>query len=464
MPILICYLQYLNETQTGSSSRFIESLLTVIRQCRHLGIRTIISTQEPTIVPSKILALCSFIIAHRLHSPEWLRSLTKHVSIRESNFNELFAKVRLPCFYGFYCDLSTCLQVVGLQTGQAIMFAPCGLCAQPKNDIAAQQSSESDSSMASSGEAGAVVQLGEGYMLVQSRLRVTRDGGHPVLAVRDPARATRVGVGLNVAPAGPSEKRRDAGPSDASSSASAGGTSASTSRPVEIIPPPPPYSEAKTTPLGVRPPSSAEHAASVVQQLTEIATEASSIMGAGSRSSTPTTDHAAEGPSANDALDALSGPSVFVMASPELRKFHPLVEFLQKVFREENLWRVKTQRIRSTLGLEPDDLMRASELGVVVRAEGTGQTRVMLKPGAEYIMERTAYLTGPHRDFIPLIQYLKEQASQGFHEITAARLRKRFGQEIEEILSKAKAQVLVEDVPSAANRKIRLAPHTKFVF
>lgn len=258
------------------------------------------------------------------------------------------------------------------------MFAPGGLYVRAKSDNTAWRVSGTDSVLASSSEARTVTQLGEGYMLVQSRLRITRDGGHSILAVRKATQTTRVGVGLDFNPAGSFEKGRDVGPSGASSFVSASGTSASANRPAgSVAPPPPPYSEAKAAPSGSTPSSSAVRAASVVQQLTEIATEASSTMDADSRSSTPTTDRGAEGASGNDTSNALSGPSVFVMANLELRKFHPLVEFMQKVFREENLWRVKTQRIRNALGLEPDDVTRACELGIVVRAEGTGQTRIM---------------------------------------------------------------------------------------
>ena len=94
--------QYLSDTQSGASSRLTDSLLSVIRQQRHLATRVIISTQEPTVVPSKFLDLCSFIIAHRFSSPKWLKLLADHVSAAESSFDELFTKVSAPvvrCIY-----------------------------------------------------------------------------------------------------------------------------------------------------------------------------------------------------------------------------------------------------------------------------------------------------------------------------------------------------------------------------
>ncbi|EKM48263.1 uncharacterized protein PHACADRAFT_203030 [Phanerochaete carnosa HHB-10118-sp] len=52
-----------------ASSRLKDSLLMIICQYRHLGMRVLVSTQEPTVVPAKLLALCSFIVAHRFQSP-----------------------------------------------------------------------------------------------------------------------------------------------------------------------------------------------------------------------------------------------------------------------------------------------------------------------------------------------------------------------------------------------------------
>ncbi|EKM56166.1 uncharacterized protein PHACADRAFT_145298 [Phanerochaete carnosa HHB-10118-sp] len=88
---------YLSDAQSGASSRLTDSLLTIIRQYRHLGTRVLVSTQEPTVVPAKLLALCSFIVAHRFQSPEWLRALTRHVAVPERNLDALFAKVRACC-------------------------------------------------------------------------------------------------------------------------------------------------------------------------------------------------------------------------------------------------------------------------------------------------------------------------------------------------------------------------------
>ncbi|EKM56159.1 uncharacterized protein PHACADRAFT_209647 [Phanerochaete carnosa HHB-10118-sp] len=166
--------KYLSDTQTGTSARLTESLLSVIRQQRHLATRVVISTQEPTVVPSKFLDLCSFIIAHRFSSPKWLRLLTDHISIAGEGFDELFSKI------------------VSLRTGQAIMFAPNGLGARGVVDGTSSRSDTGDSGISLSEDMGTVMPFGQGYLLVQSRLRVTRDGGHSILAVPDPASTTRV--------------------------------------------------------------------------------------------------------------------------------------------------------------------------------------------------------------------------------------------------------------------------------
>jgi hypothetical protein len=85
------FLQYLSDN--GSSSRLTDTLLSVIRQQRHLNMRCIISTQEPTVVPSKFLDLCSFIIAHRFSSPSWMKHLAQHVAAADTMLDDLSSKV-----------------------------------------------------------------------------------------------------------------------------------------------------------------------------------------------------------------------------------------------------------------------------------------------------------------------------------------------------------------------------------
>lgn len=69
---------------------FTETLVFTVRLQRHLGIRIVISTQEPTI-STALLGLCSVTVVHSFSSPEWLYTLKKHiagVSIGEGIFRE----------------------------------------------------------------------------------------------------------------------------------------------------------------------------------------------------------------------------------------------------------------------------------------------------------------------------------------------------------------------------------------
>lgn len=157
-------------TDTGSSSRLTESLLTVIRQQRHLNTRIVISTQEPTVVPSKFLDLCSLIIAHRFSSPKWLKHLTEHISSADTSAQDLFSKI------------------VNLQTGQAVVFAPAGLGVRTNGLGNVQPGSQASSN-------SIITQIGQGYLLARSRQRITLDGGHSLLAVQDPDSVTRIGRG-----------------------------------------------------------------------------------------------------------------------------------------------------------------------------------------------------------------------------------------------------------------------------
>ncbi|KAG9033500.1 hypothetical protein FS837_002445 [Tulasnella sp. UAMH 9824] len=56
------------------------TLLSIVRQQRHLGTRMIMSTQEPTVIPPALLDLCSITIMHRFSSLGWFDHLSKHVS------------------------------------------------------------------------------------------------------------------------------------------------------------------------------------------------------------------------------------------------------------------------------------------------------------------------------------------------------------------------------------------------
>jgi hypothetical protein len=125
--------------------------------------RVVISTQEPTVVPDKFLGLCALILAHRFASPQWIKHLAQHVAVAQ----EGWAK-----------------KVVALKTGQALLFAPAGLGLHSGDDL--------EDLLSGTDVGQRAAPLGQGYLIVQSRLRITRDGGHSLLAVADSAAHTRV--------------------------------------------------------------------------------------------------------------------------------------------------------------------------------------------------------------------------------------------------------------------------------
>lgn len=140
---------------TSSSSQFTESLLSVIRQQRHLATRIIIATQEPTISPA-LLDLSSMTIVHRFTSPSWLAALKSHLAgvsvereVSKRDVTEIFK------------------QIVNLEAGEALLFSPSAMTG-PEKDAGLQ---------------GLEMQkLGLGYVKVRVRQRLTADGGRSILA------------------------------------------------------------------------------------------------------------------------------------------------------------------------------------------------------------------------------------------------------------------------------------------
>jgi hypothetical protein len=131
----------------SDADRFNQSICSIIRQQRHLAARVVVSTQEPTVVPSSMLDLMSYIICHRFSSPSWIRHLRGHVSIH----TETTAGAQ-P-----WEDT-----VVDLETGEALLFSTSALCVDGN---------------------GRLVKLGNGHIHLFTRPRITRDGGQSILAV-----------------------------------------------------------------------------------------------------------------------------------------------------------------------------------------------------------------------------------------------------------------------------------------
>ncbi|KAF9451629.1 hypothetical protein P691DRAFT_807247 [Macrolepiota fuliginosa MF-IS2] len=141
------------------SSELTQRILSIIRQQRHLGMRVIISTQEPTILPPVIIDLCTVIILHRFQSPAWWDHIVKHVSA-DFSLGDAFD------------------QVVRLQTGQSVVFAPSGI-----GKFKGQRSNGDETSATADNNSGLRL-FGRRYLICQTRKRLTKDGGASILATR----------------------------------------------------------------------------------------------------------------------------------------------------------------------------------------------------------------------------------------------------------------------------------------
>lgn len=143
-------------TGTDSSSAFTESLLSVIRQQRHLATRVIIATQEPTISPS-LLDLCSMTIVHHFNSPAWHEALKSHLAAVSSDGEGSKGGVQ-----------ENFRRIVKLNTGEALIFSPSAM-------LWVEDHQDGDKSPR-------MVKMGMQYIKVLVRDRLTTDGGKSILA------------------------------------------------------------------------------------------------------------------------------------------------------------------------------------------------------------------------------------------------------------------------------------------
>ena len=148
----------------SDTTRLAQSISNIIRLQRHLAARIIIVTQvchhcsivmrsscsphvqEPTVIPSTMLDLASFVICHRFTSPSWCRHLARHVSAGDNAETARWFQ-----------------DVMLLSTGQCVVFSPSALVMK-----------SNDSS---------VRLLGTDYLKLRVRPRLTLDGGTSLLAV-----------------------------------------------------------------------------------------------------------------------------------------------------------------------------------------------------------------------------------------------------------------------------------------
>lgn len=177
------------------------SLLSNIRLQRHLGLRVIVSTQEPTISP-KLLDLCSVTIVHRFTSPDWLQSLKKHLagasisllnkdqptsnghSDGNDNKNGLVAGLNPNDF-----AMKLFSKIVALRRGHALLFCPSAIidvqttALESENGLSTSNRwNEADESLSEELNPQ-LIKLSHGHMKIRVRKRITQDGGRSILAV-----------------------------------------------------------------------------------------------------------------------------------------------------------------------------------------------------------------------------------------------------------------------------------------
>ncbi|KAI1789044.1 hypothetical protein LXA43DRAFT_893681 [Ganoderma leucocontextum] len=133
------------------------TLTSLIRQQRHLAMRVVIGTQEPTAVPPVLIDLVSIAIFHRFSSPAWWEAVAKRVCADVSTA-EAFERV------------------VKLKTGQALVLCPSGL-----GLFATTRKTASGAVVHGKAQ---VAHFGRRYLLIKTRRRITVDGGASIMALK----------------------------------------------------------------------------------------------------------------------------------------------------------------------------------------------------------------------------------------------------------------------------------------
>lgn len=138
-------------TDTPAAKALTETFLNIIRQQRHLGVRLIISTQEPTISP-RLIDLCSITLIHRFTSPDWYSTIQKHVTIGDERDSSTSADSEDSLY-----------RISSLRTGEALVFAPSAYLLD---------------------DSQSVIDVKQRAFKMVVRKRITWDGGKTVVCVR----------------------------------------------------------------------------------------------------------------------------------------------------------------------------------------------------------------------------------------------------------------------------------------
>ncbi|KAJ6260795.1 hypothetical protein Dda_5025 [Drechslerella dactyloides] len=138
-----------------SDTEFANSVIQNIRLQRHLGLRTIISTQDPQVHP-ELLELASFIIMHRFDSPRWFKTLRSHVGFDAENDTSASAEEEAEANRRATTAFE---QIMCLNTGEAYLYCP-------QLATVEQRAYKQE-----------IVRLGNKLLKVRIRKRLTKDGG-----------------------------------------------------------------------------------------------------------------------------------------------------------------------------------------------------------------------------------------------------------------------------------------------
>ncbi|KAG5184480.1 hypothetical protein JKP88DRAFT_260647 [Tribonema minus] len=132
--------KYLGDTVGGNAGGGLAGeMVNVFRLMRHQGMRMVISTQSPAVLPEEMLELVTVAVVHSCQSQDWLRMLNRKLALHPDRFNE----------------------VMTLDPGHALVFARKAVLGQGGLELATAAGGSS---------------LAPWYRIAVRR-RLTRDGG-----------------------------------------------------------------------------------------------------------------------------------------------------------------------------------------------------------------------------------------------------------------------------------------------
>ncbi|KAL4809926.1 hypothetical protein BDV18DRAFT_150399 [Aspergillus unguis] len=155
-------------TTSPEAAIFTETILSAVRLQRHLGVRVIVSTQEPTI-STALLNLCSVTIVHRFTSPEWLKVLRSHLAAASKDVT-VGGRTLCGSEDEESKEITLFERIIKLGVGEALLFAPSAIVGVRDEGYGC-------------GDEPVLERLGGNNLAITVRGRLTQDGGRSVLSV-----------------------------------------------------------------------------------------------------------------------------------------------------------------------------------------------------------------------------------------------------------------------------------------